>query len=214
MDAPFAHTLAAESELRALYREPSASVRAKKVARIDDSARSFIEASPFCLLATADADGHSDVSPRGGPPGFVKVLDDTRIAIPDLSGNNLLDSLTNIVANPNAGLLFVLPGRDETLRMEGAAWLTTDPAILEGWDDTLRRPKLAVGIAVRTLYIHCAKSFRRGRVWDATSWPELSAPDACEVLVDQMGLDVDASVVREALEDGYRRELEDERATT
>jgi len=211
MQAPFAHTLATESELRELYREPSATVRAKKVARIDDSARSFIEASPFCLLATADGDGHSDVSPRGGPPGFVKVLDDTRIAIPDLSGNNLLDSLTNIVANPNAGMLFVLPGRDETLRMEGAAWLTTDPAILERWDDTLRRPKVAVGIAARTLYIHCAKSFRRGRVWDTPSWMELSAPDACEVLVDQMGLDVDASVVRDALEDGYVRDLAAER---
>ena len=142
----------------------------------------------------------------------MKVLDERRLAVPDLSGNNLLDSLSNIVANPNAGLLLVLPGQDETLRVEGEATLTTDPSILALWDDELRRPKVAVGIAVRAAYIHCAKSFRRGRVRDPASWDELAtAPDACDMLVDQLGLDIEASVIRQSLEEGYAFDLEAER---
>src|SRR5262245_17562913 len=114
MDAPFGNVVATHDELRALYREPSDVVRNKKAQQLDPISRRFIEGSPFCLLATADVHGHCDVSPRGGPPGFVRVLDDHRLAVPDLNGNNLLDSLTNIVANAHAGLLFVIPGRDET----------------------------------------------------------------------------------------------------
>ena len=212
MTSAFDDILRTADELRSLYRSPSATVEAKKVDRIDDGARRFIEGSPFCLLATADGDGRCDVSPRGGPPGFVKVLDENRLAIPDLSGNNLLDSLTNLLTNPHAGLLFVLPGRDETLRVEGDAYLTRDPAILARWDDDLRRPKVAVGVAVRTAYVHCAKSFRRGRVWDATSWGELAAPDACELLVDHVGLDATPGDVRTLLENSYRTDLDAERA--
>ena len=125
----------------------------------------------------------------------MRTLDAQRLVIPDLSGNNLLDSLQNIVANSHAGLLFVIPGRDETLRVEGDACLTTDPALLSLWDDELRAPRVAIGIQVRTVYIHCAKSFRRGRVWDPGSWAELAdAPDACAVLVEQVGLDIDPAV--------------------
>jgi uncharacterized protein len=211
MAEPFTHLIGSESELRALYREPSRLVRAKKVARIDDVTRRYVAASPFCLLATADADGNCDVSPRGGPPGFVRVLDDRRLAIPDLSGNNLLDSLSNIVANPHVGLLLLIPGRDETLRVEGEARLTTDPDVLMLWDDELRTPKVAIGVTVNTLYVHCAKSFRRGRVWDPASWAGLDAPDACELLVEQTGVDATASESRAYLEAGYERDLSEER---
>ena len=103
MDAPFAHVLTTVEELRTLYREPSRLVQRKKVDHLDDVTRSFIVASPFLLLATASADGTCDVSPRGGPPGFVRVLDDRRLAVPDLSGNNLLDSLVNLTSNGPAG---------------------------------------------------------------------------------------------------------------
>jgi hypothetical protein len=208
----FTATISSLDELRTRYRPPSELVKAKKVDRLDDQARRFIAGSPFCLLATADDEGRSDVSPRGGPPGFVRTLDEHRLAIPDLSGNNLLDSLTNVVANPNAGLLFVIPGRDETLRVEGAACLTTDPEVLALWDDELRRPKVAVGVTVRTVYIHCAKSFRRGRVWEPASWAELAgAPDICDVIIEQVGIDASAEVVRNALEEGYAFDLEEER---
>ena len=211
--AEFPATVSTPEALRALYREPSKVVQAKKVPRLDDTARAFIAHSPFCLLATADAAGHCDVSPRGGPPGFVRTLDGHRLVIPDLSGNNLLDSLQNIVANAHAGLLFVVPGRDETLRVEGDACLTTDPALLSLWDDALRTPRVAIGVRVRTVYIHCAKAFRRGHVWDPAAWAELAdAPDACALLVEQVGLDLDPAVVRQNLEAGYAKDLRDERA--
>ena len=212
MGSDFSAVVGSEAELRTLYRAPSAVVRAKKVARLDDGARRFIAGSPVCLLATADAEGRCDVSPRGGPPGFVRTLDDRRLAIPDLSGNNLLDSLTNIVANPRAGLLCVIPGRDETLRAEGEACLTTDPEVLSLWDDELRRPKVAIGLTVTTVYIHCAKSFRRGRVWEPASWAELAgAPDICDVLIEQVGIDATAATIRDALEQGYAHDLAEER---
>jgi predicted pyridoxine 5'-phosphate oxidase superfamily flavin-nucleotide-binding protein len=124
----------------------------------------------------------------------------------------LLDSLTNVVHNPHVGLLFVMPGRDETLRLEGDAVLTADPALLALWDDELRRPKMAIGVTCNTVYIHCAKSFRRGRVWDVASWAELAgAPDTCDMIVDQLGLEVAPSDIRAGLEAGYTRDLENER---
>jgi PPOX class probable FMN-dependent enzyme len=206
VEHPFDAVVGSEQALRALYREPSSLVRKKKVPRIDGEARRLVETSPFCLLATSDADGHCDVSPRGGPPGFVRVLDERRLAIPDLNGNNLLDSLTNIVANPHVGLLFVVPGHDETLRAEGRASLTTDPALLALWDGELRPPKVVIGVEVGTVYVHCAKSFRRGRVWDVASWSEYDAPGNCEVLGDQQGFEV-TEELRALVEKSYADDL-------
>ena len=154
-------------------------------------ARRFIAGSPFCLLATADADGRCDVSPRGGPPGFVRTLDEHRLAIPDLSGNNLLDSLTNVVANPHAGLLFVIPGRDETLRVEGTACLTTDP---DGARPLGRRAAPPEGRDRGHRRAPCTSTARSrsGAVGSGTpqSWAELAgAPDICDVIIEQVGMD-------------------------
>lgn len=209
--AAFDAVIASDEQLRTLYRHPPASLLRKKVDRVDERTRQYIGASPFVLLATADADGRCDVSPRGGPPGFVKVLDEGRIALPDLSGNNILDSLTNVVANPHAGLLFVIPGQDETLRLEGRACLTTDPGILRLWDDELRRPKVAIGIEVVSTYVHCAKAFRRGEVWHPETWGRAGAPDGCDVLVSHLQLDVEPGVVRAGLESSYATSLAEER---
>ena len=122
----------------------------------------------------------------------MRVLDGHRLALPDLSGNNLLDSLINLTGNGHVGLLFLIPGRDETLRVDGRAWVTVDPAVLELWDAELARPKTAIGVEVHHAFIHCAKSFRRGRVWDASSWVELTgAPDACELLISHVGLEAE-----------------------
>ena len=165
-------------------------------------------ASPFCLLATASADGQCDVSPKGGPPGFVKVLGEDRVVLPDLNGNNLIDSLCNIVTNGHAGLLLLVPGHDETLRIDGAASVTTDPEILDLWADELRRPKVAVGIEVHAAFIHCAKAFRRGHVWEPASWPaEGGAPDGCDLIVSHLQLPQTAAELREGFEEGYRRGL-------
>lgn len=207
----FTSVLSSEAELRELYREPSRLVKGKKVQRLDDVTRAFIAASPFCLLATSDADGRCDVSPKGGPSGFVKVLDERRVALPDLNGNNLIDSLINIVGNPHAALLLLIPGKDETLRIDGLASVTTDPEVLALWDDELRRPKAAVGIEVEAAFIHCAKAFRRGRVWDAGSWADYEgAPDGCDLIVSQMQLAHDPAELRAGFEEGYRQGLADD----
>ncbi len=140
MDTPFPSVLTSVNDLRELYRQPSKLAAGKIIDHVDETSASFIAQSPYHLLATSHADGRCDVSPRGGPPGFVKVLDQKRVVIPDLNGNNLLDSLQNVIDNPQAGLLFLVPGRDETLRVNGRAWLTTDDAILDLFVDELRRP--------------------------------------------------------------------------
>ena len=166
-DAPFDNVITTIDAVRELYRHPSDLVRRKKIGVLDEGCRAVIAATPLVLVGTSAPDGTCEVSPRGGPAGFVQVIDDHRLAIPDLSGNNLIDTITNIVANPHVGLLFVLPGRDETLRINGRAWLTTDDAVLDGFTAELKRPKAAIGVEVTTAFVHCAKSFRRGQVWDA-----------------------------------------------
>lgn len=162
--------ISALDELVALYPTPAARVRSKKRLSLDDGTRGLVQSSPFVLLATSGADGSCDVSPRGGPAGFVKVLDDRHLAIPDLNGNHLIDSLRNIITNGHAGLLVVLPGQDETLRVDGAAWLTTDDDVLDRFVDEVRRPTLAIVIEIHSVFTHCAKAFRRGGVWQPDTW--------------------------------------------
>jgi PPOX class probable FMN-dependent enzyme len=210
--APFEDVIDSLDALRELYREPSELVRCKKIARLDDGCRDVIEAAPLVLLGTARPDGSCEVSPRGGPPGFVQVLDEQRLAIPELSGNNLVDSISNIVLNPHVGLLFVLPGRDETLRVNGRAWLTIEDAVLDGFTTELRRPKAAIGVEVVDAFVHCAKSFRRGHVWDPSSWAPDVAPSAAELLTRHIQLDVTPEQLAANLEQGYARDLAAERA--
>ena len=177
-------------DLLALYPEPLERVRTKKRDRLDDGLRVVISLSPFVLLATADADGRCDVSPRGGPPGFVAVLDDRHVALPDLNGNHLVDSLRNIVANPHAGLLVLVPGQHETVRIDGAAHLTTDAGVLDRFTSELRRPTLAVVVEVGAVFTHCAKALRRGRLWEPDAWPALDRSPALDARYRQLGLDV------------------------
>ncbi len=175
--------------LTALYSAPHERVVSKKKSRLDPGLHAVIEASPFALLATADADGRCDVSPKGGPPGFVKALDDHRVAVPDLNGNNLIDSLRNIVANPHAGLLVVLPGQHETLRVDGRAHLSTDDDILDRFTAEVRRPTLAIVIQIETVFSHCAKSFRRGELWNPATWTGTDRRPILEARYAQLGLD-------------------------
>ena len=125
----------------------------------------------------------------GGPPGFVKPLDDRHVVVPDLNGNNLLDSFRNIVVNPHAALIVLVPGQDETMRIDGPAHLTDDDAVLDLFVDEVRRPTLAVVVETEAVFTHCAKSFRRGRLWDPTSWPVLDRSLALEARYRQLGLD-------------------------
>jgi PPOX class probable FMN-dependent enzyme len=205
------HTIATLDQLAELYREPTELVKAKKTHRLDDVTTTILEASPFFLLATAGTDGRCDVSPRGGPPGQLIALDDERIAFPDLNGNNLVDSFRNIIANPHAGLLVLTPGTDETLRIDGTASLTTDPELLDRWDGIIRRPKMAIVVTIDDVFLHCAKAFRRGEVWNPDSWERYtSLPDPMEMLKGHAGLDEDATRLRSFLEERYAEQLADD----
>jgi PPOX class probable FMN-dependent enzyme len=212
--SPFEHTIDDLEGLRALYRQPSALVQGKVQPGLDDGSRRFIARSPFVLVGTTSADGRLDVSPRGGPPGFVRVLPDPDgrdlLALPDLNGNNLLDTFTNVVATGRVGMLFVVPGKDETLRVNGSAWVVTDDAVLDACVSTdLARPKAVLGVAVDEAFIHCAKSFRRGQVWQPESWAALAdAPDGADMIcATGMLPGVDPELVRTELAQGYVADL-------
>jgi PPOX class probable FMN-dependent enzyme len=200
-------TITDVDQLRALYRPPNPRAAGKVTSHVDEASARLISLCPLVLLSTADTEGRCDVSPRGGPPGFVKVLDDRHVAIPDMGGNNRLDSSINIVTNRHAGLLFVVPGKDETLRINGPAWLTTAADVLDRTQHPrLRRPKMALVVETAELFAHCAKAFRRGRVWDPASWDDLAgAPDLAEIYACQFG--GDSGAYRSVLADSYTRSL-------
>lgn len=210
--APDPHDVSTLDQLREIYRQPNERVVAKKTSIIDDLTRDAIEGSPFFLLSTSSSDGACDVSPRGGPPGQIRVLDESTVAFPDLSGNNLLDSLTNIIDNPHAGLLLLTPGRDETLRIDGTAKLTTDPAVLGLWDEDLRTPKVAIVIDVDNTFIHCAKAFRRAGLWDPATWHRFGElPDAIALFLAHTETEASPEDFRAAFEESYRKDLEGEK---
>jgi PPOX class probable FMN-dependent enzyme len=193
-------------ELTALYRAPSGGAISKQLDHIDAGMEAFIDLSPFLVLATGDGAGSLDASPRGGPPGFVRRLDDRHIAIPDLNGNNRLDSYRNIVTHGRAGVLMVVPGKNETLRINGPAVITTDPELLAGFTKELRTPKAAIVIETAEIYGHCAKAFRRGNLWDSSSWAALeAAPDLAAMYTCIWN--VDETTIRDSLAADYAQGL-------
>lgn len=206
---PFDDVVSTEAQLRELYRPPSPGAVRKQIDHLDQNCRAFISHSPFVLVATAGADGSCDVSPKGGPPGFVRVLDDGRLAVPDLAGNNRLDSMLNLLANPGIALLFLVPGLDETLRVNGKAWIVRDGDVLDTCVVARRRPKAALGVSVEEAYIHCAKAFRRGSVWQPEGWPDRSdMPTIACMLRDHLGdASLSAEEIHVALEDGYAKTM-------
>jgi PPOX class probable FMN-dependent enzyme len=170
-DPPTATRIEDEATLRARWRAPQELVLRKQRPQVDDAAAAFVAASPLMVLATTSAAG-TDASPRGGPPGFVRVLDPGRLAFGDLSGNNRLDSYANIVEHPSVGLLFLVPGLEETLRVNGQARVTTDPEVLERTALDAGRPKAAVVVEVTECYVHCGKALRRAGFWDQATWSD------------------------------------------
>jgi PPOX class probable FMN-dependent enzyme len=211
------HIVSSVEQLRTMYRSPSALVAHKEQPTIDAASASFIARCPFVLVGTVGPDGTADVSPRGGPSGFIRVLDATHVAIADLPGNNRLDTLENIVGNGQIGLLFVMPGQGETVRLNGTAQLTTDPAVLAGFTAELKVPKLAIVVTVVGTYIHCAKAMQRSRIWDPDAWVQFAdVPDGADILQCQNLLpsEVTAEMIRGDLAHGYVRALAEERATT
>ena len=200
-----AHRITTVQQLREIYREPHRLVIDKERPELDEATQRFIGRGRFFMLGTYRSDGSADVSPRGGEAGFVRVLDSTHLAIADLGGNNRIDSLRNIVETGRVGMLFVQPGQSETVRVNGEAWITTDPEVLDGFTLS-RRPTTAITVRVTATFIHCAKAFRRSGMWDPEVWASLAdGPDAADILVCQAILDpsVTADLVRADLDAGY-----------
>lgn len=193
--------LATIDDLRTIYRRPGRGALDKAIDRLDRHCVDFLARSPFFVLSTANADGVCDGSPKGGTPGFVRALDERRLAWADLAGNNRLDSFQNLVTNDSVALLFMIPGMDETLRVNGRAELVTDPALCERFAVDGKPARVVVVVTVVEAYLHCAKAFRRSALWSPQTWidrPEL--PNAACIFKDHAAADVAASVIAEELE--------------
>jgi PPOX class probable FMN-dependent enzyme len=157
-------------ELRELLGEPGARAAAKERRSLHEFDRAWLAASPLCLLATCAADGTCDVSPKGDPPGSTVVLDDTTIALPERPGNRRVDGYRNVLSNPHAGLIFLVPGRGDTLRINGRARLVRDAPFLDDMVLEGHRPALALVVEIEAIFYHCSKAFLRSRLWDPASW--------------------------------------------
>jgi PPOX class probable FMN-dependent enzyme len=206
---PFGKLVQSEVELREVVPAPgegSPPLR-KQIDHLDPHCRDFIARSPFFLLATASSAGDCDASPRGGPPGFVHVLDERRLVVPEYPGNRRADSHRNLLENPRAAMLFAIPGLRETLRVAGRACITRDEGLLGGMGVDGRTPKLGIGLEVEEAFIHCAKAFIRSSLWDPESWPE-ELPSASAILRDHVDIpDVTEADVAARLEESYAKTL-------
>jgi PPOX class probable FMN-dependent enzyme len=200
-----------EAMLRSLFPATHDLAITKFQSALGRHAQAFIRRSPFLCLGTQGVDGKADVSPRGDLPGFVRIVDDRTLAIPDRPGNNRLDSLSNILANPRVGLLFMIPGFDETLRVNGRAQLTTDPTLLDEMAVAGRAPTLAIIVDVDEAFLHCAKAFRRSHLWDPAHRQDRGEmPSLIKMILDETtGApgEQDMRRIDEDLEKDYRRTL-------
>jgi len=180
------HRIASAADLRLLYGHAEGLAAKKSLPRLDRHARDYIARSPFLCIATAGHGGRADVSPRGDQPGFVQVLDDRTLAIPDRPGNNRLDTLENILVNPSVGLIFMIPGFEDTLRINGQATITADPAVLERAVVDRKRPRAAIRVVVEEAFFHCAKAFRRSRLWQPDALVDRACmPTLARIILEQ-----------------------------
>jgi hypothetical protein len=194
--------------LRELVGEASENTQRKKIATIEQHARTIIEHSPLALLATSAPDGTCDVSPRGDPAGSVLILDDHTLVLAERPGNRLADSLSNLIENPHAGLLFVVPGMNETLRVNGRVTIVSDAPFFDRLTVRGKRPQLALVMHVEDLYLHCAKAMLRSSLWDPSTWPERAdIPTMGRMLKDQLALAASVSELDAYLDDSSVKKL-------
>lgn len=197
------------SQLRSLYKSPSALVQAKQIDQLDLHCRAFIARSPLVIVGSMHPERGMDVSPRGDAAGFVQVIDERHLAIPDRPGNNRLDTMENLLSNPAIGLFFVIPGVEETLRVNGTARLACTPALLESMAVDGKSPKLAILVSVNEVFLHCAKALKRARLWaDDYRIDRRELPTLGRMIVEQArlaSLSVDEAEARIAAD--YRTNL-------
>lgn len=195
-------------ELRSVYKQPGDGAVRKELRALDFHARGFISKSPFVLIGSSDGAGNGDVTPKGDKPGFVAILDDNTIAIPDRPGNNRLDTLENILVNPTVGLLFLIPGMNETLRINGTARITTDTALREKLAVEGRAPISVIVVTINAAYMHCAKAFMRSELWKPESWIDRSTlPTLGTILKDQLALSEPAAQTDAWLDEAYKKSM-------
>ncbi len=208
MEWKFENIISSEEELREIMGHPSEIVTQKTINYIDDYCRNFIEKSPFITIATSDLNGNFDVSPKGGPAGFVKILNDKMLAIPDRPGNRKADTLRNIIQNPNIGLIFLIPGIRETLRVNGAAKVITDIKILELLSFKGKVPSFAIIVEVKEAFMHCAKCIIRSNLWSKTDDDGKNTfPTLAEVLIDHSKIDINQEELDEMIKDDEKTNL-------
>lgn len=202
------HDIRTLPDLLALFGPVSSLAAVKAIPRLDAHCRRFIALSPFLVIGSADREGRADTSPKGDPPGFVRVIDDRTIAIPDRPGNNRLDTLRNIVENPDVAVIFFVPGVDETLRLNGRARISTDPSLLATMTVNGKTPVLAIVVDLREAYLHCAKALKRSGLWDPQSRIARSElPSLGRMILDQARSTEDVAAVEARIEQAYRDKL-------
>ena len=197
-----------QSTLRSAVGEPHPIAATKDMPRFDRHCRHFLSLSPFLCLSTMSLEGKADVSPRGDPPGFVKVLDDRTILIPDRPGNRRVDSMENIVENPSVGIIFFVPGIEETLRVNGRATIVDDEGLLSGMTVRGHTPKLGIKVEVEDVFFHCAKALKRAHLWDASSQIDRKDfPTLGQIIHDQRMPETPPAEVEKAVEKDYEDDL-------
>lgn len=200
--------ITSREELRAHYKAVHDVAVKKELRFLDAHARNFLSKSPFVLIGSQDGAGNADVTPKGDRPGFVAVLDDITIAIPDRPGNNRLDTFENIVANPAVGLLFLIPGMNETLRVNGEGRITADKEMRERLAVDGREPATVLVVKVKAVYMHCAKAFMRSELWKPESWkPREDMPTLGAILRDHAALAETVGELDDRLDESYAKSM-------
>lgn len=198
-----------EEELRSIIGFPSELVKRKVITYLDQNCREFIEKSPFLILSTSNHLGLCDASPRGDMPGFVLLLDENHLLIPERPGNKRIDSMRNILENPNVGLLFLIPGLGETLRINGKAYLVQDEELLEQRAVKGKKPLIGIVVRVEECFIHCAKAIKRSKLWEPEAWEDKELlPSAAKIILEhtKMPGTTEAEIAKR-LQEGYKNRL-------
>lgn len=196
-----------EEELTELLGAPAPQALAKERTTLHELDREWLAASPFCLIATSDANGRCDVSPKGDPPGFTLVLDDSTIAIPDRRGNRRFDGFRNVLANPHVGLVYLIPGRGDTLRINGRARLLRDAPFFDEMAVRGKRPALALLVEVEEVFHHCAKAFLRSSLWRPETWRPDALPSRARIAKDMERRDEPLEAIERFYAEEYTRGL-------
>lgn len=208
MTIEFSEIITDEAQLRTIIPPPAEMISKKAIPVIDEHCRAFIERSPFILIASSDANGNLDVSPKGDPAGFVQILDEKTLAIPDRVGNGRVDTILNILQTQNVGVWFMLPGKGETLRVNGTAKIVRDGWLLDQLAHKGKAPSVAIVVTVKEAFMHCAKCVYRSNLWDAESQPDLNGlASLAQILKDHSKFNIDVNEFQLEIDEEYRDNL-------